>query len=673
VNVDRKVRRFSRKDYTSKVSFPVEIVGRDNRVRRYAYRDALRLYERRLQAAPVRFRDAEAREAEQQHCVQRVAQLRESYFCLQEGEGRELWPSLRRRHPAWAGEVAAWLNELLGLPADAYVVGSVGQLSTGGEVWELQSSRHPSLLLYLFPFGERGNAPSAVLSRRALRRLCRQLDRVGAYGGNVERKVAVHMCLDVGMVLTGRSDDVADLASRTRATLPENKPGDSDPWEQILGLVRQGDYPTALLRSRWLLDGQPYHREAYRLASVLSLEMHRPMDAEEIAYVGSRYFPHDALLSYLLGQARAHQGRREAARHALSEALQKDEKLVVARSLHTVLSLELGRFAEAFRVGRGLHEVDGSVDARRHRELMALLGRLTSFTMVAVVTLGIALGSVGVLGEVALLPLAMMLVLSLTTLGAVVLLLPHVEGAALSLWPPLPTLDPANIAFLVAFVGWMPAPFDTSVWHSQWSVEKAHTEGKVPFKEARFDFHVGYAGTAVLALCFLFLGAGVLHGTGQEVPVAAPAFAAMLVDVYASILGPAARPVILLAAFTTMLSTTLAVTDGYPRAMAGALAAWRGEDAPERPAERRGTLLLLLALAMGVIVWFAANLKGLVDFATTVSFVFTPLLAVFNYRSLRLPGVPEGFRLSVAGIWAHRLAIGAMSLGSLAYLGWRFL
>jgi len=268
---------------------------------------------------------------------------------------------------------------------------------------------------------------------------------------------------------------------------------------------------------------------------------------------------------------------------------------------------------------------------------------------------------------------AMMLVLSLTTLGAVVLLLPHVEGAALSLWPPLPTLDPANIAFLVAFVGWMPAPFDTSVWHSQWSVEKAHTEGKVPFKEARFDFHVGYAGTAVLALCFLFLGAGVLHGTGQEVPVAAPAFAAMLVDVYASILGPAARPVILLAAFTTMLSTTLAVTDGYPRAMAGALAAWRGEDAPERPAERRGTLLLLLALAMGVIVWFAANLKGLVDFATTVSFVFTPLLAVFNYRSLRLPGVPEGFRLSVAGIWAHRLAIGAMSLGSLAYLGWRFL
>ncbi len=29
-----------------------------------------------------------------------------------------------------------------------------------------------------------------------------------------------------------------------------------------------------------------------------------------------------------------------------------------------------------------------------------------------------------------------------------------------------------EIAFLIAFMGWMPAPLDISVWHSLWSIEK---------------------------------------------------------------------------------------------------------------------------------------------------------------------------------------------------------
>ena len=33
----------------------------------------------------------------------------------------------------------------------------------------------------------------------------------------------------------------------------------------------------------------------------------------------------------------------------------------------------------------------------------------------------------------------------------------------------------AEIAFLIAFMGWMPAPLDVSVWHSLWSLEKQKT------------------------------------------------------------------------------------------------------------------------------------------------------------------------------------------------------
>jgi len=38
----------------------------------------------------------------------------------------------------------------------------------------------------------------------------------------------------------------------------------------------------------------------------------------------------------------------------------------------------------------------------------------------------------------------------------------------------------ADIAFIVAFVGWMPAPIDVSVWHSYWSVEKQKETGYRP-------------------------------------------------------------------------------------------------------------------------------------------------------------------------------------------------
>ena len=35
--------------------------------------------------------------------------------------------------------------------------------------------------------------------------------------------------------------------------------------------------------------------------------------------------------------------------------------------------------------------------------------------------------------------------------------------------------DSIGIIFLIAFMGWMPAPLDVSVWHSIWAVEKKKT------------------------------------------------------------------------------------------------------------------------------------------------------------------------------------------------------
>lgn len=44
-----------------------------------------------------------------------------------------------------------------------------------------------------------------------------------------------------------------------------------------------------------------------------------------------------------------------------------------------------------------------------------------------------------------------------------------------------------DLEFLLAFVGWMPAPLDIAIWHSIWSLSKGNTK-----TSNEFDFKVGF-------------------------------------------------------------------------------------------------------------------------------------------------------------------------------------
>ena len=73
-----------------------------------------------------------------------------------------------------------------------------------------------------------------------------------------------------------------------------------------------------------------------------------------------------------------------------------------------------------------------------------------------------------------------------------------------------------EITFLIAFLGWLPAPLDISIWHSIWSVEKDKTALiKIKPKEAIFDFNIGYIGTFLMGICFVLLGALVMYKSGE--------------------------------------------------------------------------------------------------------------------------------------------------------------
>ena len=125
-----------------------------------------------------------------------------------------------------------------------------------------------------------------------------------------------------------------------------------------------------------------------------------------------------------------------------------------------------------------------------------------------------------------------------------------------------------SILFLIAFMGWMPAPMDISIWHSIWILEKkTDLKNKFSLKEGLFDFNVGYITTVILGICFLGLGALVMFGSGLEFSNKGNEFAGQLIDLYTSNLGESWYMIIAIAAFTTMISTTITTLDASPRAM----------------------------------------------------------------------------------------------------------
>lgn len=275
---------------------------------------------------------------------------------------------------------------------------------------------------------------------------------------------------------------------------------------------------------------------------------------------------------------------------------------------------------------------------------------------------------------------AIVVLLTLSTLAALISALiagspasPMGESTPPQLGPQLGTA--AAFAFLIALVGWMPSAIDISVWHSLWTLERSRQTGRRPrLSAALFDFNLGYFGTAGLALVFLALGALVIHGSGRELPPQAGPFAAGLIALYTETLGSWSRPLIAVAAFTTMFSTTLAVTDGFPRVLQRAT----GLLAPRLDSRRLDRLywiwmLVVVGGALLVIRSFLDRLTLMVDLATTLSFLTAPVLSWFNLKVVTGPDMPAE---AVPARWLLVLSWVGLVLGALfaaVYLAWRFL
>lgn len=203
------------------------------------------------------------------------------------------------------------------------------------------------------------------------------------------------------------------------------------------------------------------------------------------------------------------------------------------------------------------------------------------------------------------------------------------------------------ISVIIPLVGWMPAPLDIAVWHSVWTLEKKKAKGgKLPVKSALFDFKIGYWGTMLLAICFLGMGALILYGSGQEIQKGAVPFARQLIDMYASSLGEWSRPIIAVAALTTMFSTTLTLLDAFPRVLQ------RSTELFFKPSAKIKRFDLYYWVWMVVVVvgtilllaYFLSSMKAMVNLATSISFLTAPIIATFSYLAVKSKHVPPEFR-----------------------------
>ena len=236
---------------------------------------------------------------------------------------------------------------------------------------------------------------------------------------------------------------------------------------------------------------------------------------------------------------------------------------------------------------------------------------------------------------------------SLIKIIAIVLVVSTVSAFLLTLYngpiEPVAGFEPkdlweiSGIFFLLALMGWMPTAVDLSSWNSLWTLERMkQTKYKPSLKETLFEFRLSYLITGILAIMFVTLGAFIFYGSGEELPNSNSLFAHEIVTLYTQTIGDWSYLIIAASAFTVMFGTIIAVFDGYSRSLQRTVELiFTKKEEKIRTKFRTFYVIFLLVISTGslvVIFQFGNNLKELVDFATVLSFVIAPVIAIFNFR-----------------------------------------
>ena len=352
--------------------------------------------------------------------------------------------------------------------------------------------------------------------------------------------------------------------------------------------------------------------------------------------------------------------------------------------LANVIKYPAFRFGPQYAAATGKSLLHGYYDLGKWVLVLFLLSEIAVMAIIiaatAIVTAAILLAVSGIQADPKLVGVALMLVggamlsiggfnllerltkvfvatLTLATLSATVMALPSIEWNFDQVF--FPIADVQTLMFVIALMGFMPSAIDLSVLQSLWAVEKQREVEKQKFQSIKpsmryvmADFNFGYLASGLLAICFLLMGAGVMHTTG-EVPAAGAAdFAKQVIGLYTHNLGAWAGSVVGISALFVMFSTLLTVLDGFPRLLASAIALLREPKERQEPIapayfSQTACMIFLGTAAGGVLLFLMGSFKTFIDFVTITAFVVSPIAALLNHLSITSASVPTHFQPSM--------------------------
>ena len=262
------------------------------------------------------------------------------------------------------------------------------------------------------------------------------------------------------------------------------------------------------------------------------------------------------------------------------------------------------------------------------------LGEWTIVILFAICVVILAIGKYHVLDSLIKI---IAIVLLVSTVSAFLLTLYNGPIEPVAGFEPKDLWDISGIFFLLALMGWMPTAVDLSSWNSLWTLERMkQTNYKPKLKETLFEFKLAYLITGILAIMFVTLGSFMFYGSGEELSNSNSNFAHQIVTMYTQTIGDWSYIIIAASAFTVMFGTIIAVFDGYSRSLQRTVELiFTKKEEKIRTKFRTLYVTFLILISAGsliVIFQFGNNLKELVDFATVLSFVIAPIIAIFNFR-----------------------------------------
>ena len=290
------------------------------------------------------------------------------------------------------------------------------------------------------------------------------------------------------------------------------------------------------------------------------------------------------------------------------------------------------------------------------------LNFLGQWTIVALFTICVVILLIGKYKILDSLIKLIAIVLLVSTVCAFMLVLAKGSVEPVNDFVPKELWTSGGILFLLALMGWMPTAVDLSTWNSLWTLERMkQTNYRPKLKETLIEFRLGYLITTVLAVMFVTLGSFIFFGAGEDLPNNNADFANKVVTMYTQTIGQWSYLIIAASAFAIMFGTIIAVFDGYSRSLQRAVELiFTKKEEIIRTKFRSFYILFLLTLFVGaliVVFEFAGNLIQLVDFATVLSFLVAPAIAIVNFRLVTGKFLDKNFQpsfwmkiLSIAGI-----------------------